>query len=120
MGACLGNEKEEREPLKQNFNRKFQKLKKNPKVLQIIKFRGNRIDQYAYGYFSFCLISCNKDILKNRTINFSVETSFCQFSNMGSSGLKKMFITFRMFITFSSDLRKLCLKSGKSLSLQRN
>ena len=32
------------------------------------------------------------DILKNRTIIFSVETSFRQFSNMASSGLKKMFI----------------------------
>ena len=37
-------------------------------------------------------IVCSKDILKNRTNNFSVETSFCQFSNMASSGLKKMFI----------------------------
>ena len=35
---------------------------------------------------------CIKDILKNRTYNFSVETSFHQFSNMASSGLKKMFI----------------------------
>ena len=32
------------------------------------------------------------DILKNRINIFSVETSFCQFSNMASSGLKKMFI----------------------------
>ena len=32
------------------------------------------------------------DILKNRINIFSVETSFCQFSNMDSSGLKKMFI----------------------------
>ena len=47
---------------------------------------------FAYGYFSFCLISCIKDILKNRTYNFSVETSLCQFSNMASSGLKKMLI----------------------------
>ena len=47
---------------------------------------------FAYGYFSFCLISCNMDILKNRIDIFSVETSFCQFSNMASSGLKKMFI----------------------------
>ena len=46
----------------------------------------------AYGYFSFCLISCIKDILRNRTNNFSVETSFHQFSNMASSGLKRMFI----------------------------
>ena len=34
----------------------------------------------------------NVNILKNRTNIFSVETSFCQFSNMASSGLKKMFI----------------------------
>ena len=47
---------------------------------------------FAYAYFSFCLISCNMDILKNRIDIFSVETSFCQFSNMASSGLKKMFI----------------------------
>ena len=46
---------------------------------------------HAYGYFSFCLISCIKGILKNRTNNFSVETSFCQFSNMASSGLKEIF-----------------------------
>ena len=42
---------------------------------------------FAYGYFSFCLISCNMDILKNRINIFSAETSFCQFSNMASSGL---------------------------------
>ena len=35
---------------------------------------------------------CIKDILKTRTYNFSVETSFCQFSHMASSGLKKMLI----------------------------
>ena len=35
---------------------------------------------------------CNMDILKNRIDIFSVETSFCQFSNMASSGMKKMFI----------------------------
>ena len=46
----------------------------------------------AYGCFSFCLISCNKVIFKNRIKNFLVETSFCQFSNMASPGLKKMFI----------------------------
>ena len=46
----------------------------------------------TYVYFSFCLISCNKVILKNRINVFSVETSFHQFSNMASSGLKKMFI----------------------------
>ena len=46
----------------------------------------------AYGYFSFCLISCNIDFLKNRIDIFSVETSFHQLSNMASSGLKKMFI----------------------------
>ena len=40
--------------------------------------------------------SCIKDILKNRTYNFSVETSFCQFSNMASSGLNcKINIVFR-------------------------
>ena len=31
------------------------------------------------------------DFLKNRLDIFSVETSFHQFSNMASSGLKKMF-----------------------------
>ena len=34
----------EREPLNQNFNRNFQKSKKNPKVLKILKFRGHKID----------------------------------------------------------------------------
>ena len=38
------------------------------------------------------LTSCNLGILKNKTDYFSVETSFCQFSNMASSGLKKMFM----------------------------
>ena len=37
-------------------------------------------------------ISCNKVILKNRINYFLVETSFHHFSNMASSGLKKMFI----------------------------
>ena len=46
----------------------------------------------TYGYFSFCLTSGNLGILKNKTNYFSVETSFCLFSNMASSGLKKMFI----------------------------
>ena len=32
------------------------------------------------------------DILKNRINYFSVETSFYQFSNIASSGLKKLFI----------------------------
>ena len=36
--------------------------------------------------------TCNLDILKNRINIFSVETSFHQFSNMASSGLKKMFV----------------------------
>ena len=45
-------------------------------------------NHFAYGYFSFCLFSCNKDILKNRINYFSVETSFCQFLNMASSGLR--------------------------------
>ena len=34
----------------------------------------------------------NMDILKNRINIFSVQTRFCQFSNMASSGLKKTFI----------------------------
>ena len=38
------------------------------------------------------ITTCIKVILRNRTYNFLVETSFCQFSNMASSGLKKMFI----------------------------
>ena len=37
-------------------------------------------------------LKCNMDILKNRIDIFSVETSFHQFSNMASSGLRKMFI----------------------------
>ena len=37
-------------------------------------------------------IACNLGILKNRIDYFSVETNFCQVSNMASSGLKKMFI----------------------------
>ena len=35
--------------------------------------------EVAYGYFSFCLISGNMDILKNRINIFSVETSFASF-----------------------------------------
>ena len=42
----------------------------------------------AYGYLSFCLTSCNFDFLMNRIKFVSRETSFCQFSNMASSGLK--------------------------------
>ena len=38
------------------------------------------------------LVFCNLVILKNRTKYFSRQTSFCQFSNMASSGLKKIFI----------------------------
>ena len=38
------------------------------------------------------LFICIKVILRNSTYNFLVETSFCQFSNMASSGLKKMLI----------------------------
>ena len=34
----------EREPLKQNFIRKFKSKKKNPEVLKILKFRSNKID----------------------------------------------------------------------------
>ena len=34
------------------------------------------------------MVTCNMVILKNRIDYFSVETSFCQFSNMASSGLK--------------------------------
>ena len=37
-------------------------------------------------------ILCNLKFFKNRTKFFSRETSFCQFSNMASSGLKKMLI----------------------------
>ena len=35
---------------------------------------------------------CNKDILKNRINYCLVQTSFHQFANMASSGLKKMCI----------------------------
>ena len=41
---------------------------------------------------NFCKLWCNMDILKNRIDIFSVETSFHQFSNIASSGLKKVFI----------------------------
>ena len=58
----------------------------------------------AYGCFSFCLISCNKDIPKNRINNLLVETSFHQFSNMASLGLKKMFIL--QFYTHKKCIRK--------------
>ena len=43
-------------------------------------------------YFSFCLTSHNLEFLQNRTKFFSKGTSFCQFYNMASSGLKKMLI----------------------------
>ena len=38
------------------------------------------------------IFMCSKGILKNRINYFLAETSFHQFSNMASSGLKKMFI----------------------------
>ena len=34
-----------REPVEQDFIRKFKKKKKNPKVLKRLKFRGNKVDQ---------------------------------------------------------------------------
>ena len=45
MGGLIWDLKKrrEREPLNQNYNRTLQK-KKNPKVLKILKFRGNKID----------------------------------------------------------------------------
>ena len=61
-------------------------------VCDHINFKTDTSYTNAYGYFSFCLTSCNLGILKNRTNYFSNETSICQFSNMASSGLKKMFI----------------------------
>ena len=50
------------------------------------------------GYFSFCLTSYNLEFLKNRTKFFSREPSFCQLSNMASSGLKKMLILIILYI----------------------
>ena len=50
-------------------------------------------------------VSCSKVILKNRINNFLVETRFCQFSNMASSGLKKMFIL--QFYTHTKVYQKL-------------
>ena len=63
----------------QNF---YQNPKENAFIFQ----------NYMHMDTSFCLISCNMDILKKRINIFSVETSIHQFSNMASSGLKKMFI----------------------------
>ena len=51
-------------------------------------------------------IMCNKVILKNRINNFLVETSFHQFSNMTSSGLKEMFIL--QFYIHTKVYQKLC------------
>ena len=55
MGAHPGSQREEgenhyipkrgkREPINQNFLETFKSKKKNPKVLEILKFRGNIID----------------------------------------------------------------------------
>ena len=64
---------------------------------------------YAYGYFSFCLTSCNLGILKNKIKFFSRETSFCQLTNMASSGLKKMFILIILY-THGGVSVNICLK----------
>ena len=49
----------EREPLNQNFNRNFQKSKKNSKVLKILKFRGNKID------WDCKIVKCNLEKQEN-------------------------------------------------------
>ena len=46
MGAHLGCQKEgEREPVNKILLENLKKYKKDPKVLKILKFRGNKIDQ---------------------------------------------------------------------------
>ena len=55
----------------------------SPQILQYI-LKASGVDFSKFEHYKLCI----KDILKNRTYNFSVETSFYQFSNMASSGLK--------------------------------
>ena len=61
--------------------------------------------------------SCNLGILKNRIDYFSVETSFCQFSNMASSGLRVNNPSLNKNIGKNVYLRILCTHKSVSVNV---
>ena len=72
------------------------------------KGRYNTSEKMGKSYQKYHGFLCSLSFLGNRTKYFSRETSLCQFPNMASSGLKKMFILIILY-THGSLSVNMCL-----------